>query len=81
MKKEQLKKLNREELLLEQVRENNELKHQLAQAEEALERREIINKKSGSLAEASLEIVRIFEQADKAAAIYLENIKKNHGKD
>lgn len=81
MKKEQLKKLNREELLLEQVRESNELKHQLAQAEEELERREIINKKSGSLAEASLEIVRIFEQADKAAAIYLENIKKNHGKD
>lgn len=44
-------------------------------AQKELDRREVISHKAGSLAEASLELMDIFKQADEAAEIYLENLK------
>ncbi|NLJ94188.1 MAG: DNA repair protein [Clostridiaceae bacterium] len=79
-----LKKLSRKdllELLLEQMKENQELKQQLEVAQNELKRREIIVSKKGTLAEAALEIVEIFEKADEAAQIYLENVKHNEFND
>lgn len=78
MEENKLKKLSRKdilELLLEQMKENEELKKDLSMAEKELSRRKLIVENSGSLAEASLEIVEIFKKADEAAQIYLENIK------
>ena len=74
-----LKKLSRKELLellIEQVEENQKLKADIHMAMKELERRDLIISNAGSLAQASLEIFEVFERADQAAKLYLENIKK-----
>lgn len=77
MTKKELKQLNRRELLqmlLLQVEENARLKDELAEARELLERREIVAKEVGSIAEAALRLHDIFDVAQAAADTYLENI-------
>ena len=72
MDAKQLKKLSREdllELLLEEVKRNEELEAKLNDKEMKLE-------KVGSIAEASLAINNVFEDAQKAADVYIENVKK-----
>lgn len=74
-----LRRLNRRELLelliaLEQ--ENEALKEQVRRQEEQLQSREIEISEFGSLAEAALALNQVFESADRAAAQYLENIKR-----
>ena len=74
----QLKKLKRQELLeilVNQSREIDRLKAELKDAREHLEDRQVRIAKSGTLAEASLQIYHIFETAQKAADLYLENVK------
>lgn len=74
-----LKRLSRKELLellIEQVEENQRLKADINMAMKELERRDLIISNAGSLAQASLEIFEVFERADQAAKLYLENIKK-----
>jgi hypothetical protein len=76
--KRDLRKLRRSELLeimLAQSREIDDLKKQVADLEARLNDREIRKEKAGSLAEASLQVTKIFEEAQKAADIYLENIR------
>ncbi|MBQ0133945.1 MAG: hypothetical protein KBS46_02245 [Clostridiales bacterium] len=74
-----MRRLNRRELLelliaLEQ--ENEALKEQVRRQEEQLQSREIEISEFGSLAEAALALNQVFESADRAAAQYLENIKR-----
>lgn len=82
MTEKELLKLKRAELLeimLAQSKEIDSLREQLAEAEEKLASRRIAIKESGSIAEASLKLTQIFEEAQKAADLYLDNVKKNTG--
>lgn len=77
-----LKRLRRSELLeimIDQVREINSLQEQLDEANAKLAEREIIIQESGSIAEAALRLNHIFEDAQRAADLYLENIRRMNG--
>ena len=74
-----LRKMNRKELLellIASEKENDQLKEQLQQQTVQLQNRELQIKNAGSIAEAALALNGVFESADKAAAQYLENIKR-----
>ena len=64
------------ELLIAVEKENNELRERLDQLEEELQTRDIQREKAGTMAEAALALNGLFESTDKAAAEYLENIKR-----
>lgn len=73
-----LKRLKRVEILeimLAQSKEIDRLRARNAELEQALENKQIILANAGSLAEASLKLTRIFEEAQKAADLYLTNIQ------
>ena len=67
-----LKKSELLEIMLAQSREIDSLRAQLEEAKAELADKRI----TGSIAEASLKLTRIFEEAQKAADLYLENVKK-----
>lgn len=89
MTEKQLKKLSRAELLeilIQQTKRNDSLETELAELktvyeekiseyEALLERKNIAIEESGSIAEASLKLSGIFEAAQQAADVYLENIR------
>ena len=78
MTDKQLKKLRRTELLellLIQSREMDRVKEELEEARAQLEDRRIRIDSCGSIAEASLAVSRIFEDAQTAADLYLANVK------
>lgn len=78
MQKKDLKKLKRSELLeimLAQSDEIDRLQKELAEKDRQLEERSIKIRESGSIAEASLKLTRVFEEAQKAADLYVENVK------
>ena len=62
------------QLLLEVVQENELLRSQLSDAQRRLASREIRLRHAGSIAEAALRLNGIFESAQAAADLYLENI-------
>lgn len=75
----ELRKLGRPqllELLVAQGKELEGLKERLAKAEEQLEERRLAIDEAGSIAEASLTLSGVFEAAEQAAALYMENIKE-----
>ena len=79
---QQLKKLKRQELLeilVNQSREIDRLKRDLKEAQERLADREIKIAEAGNLAEASLQIHHIFETAQQAADLYLDNVRRIAG--
>lgn len=79
MTDKELKRLNRSELLqilLEQSIEIEKLQQQLAAAQQALAQREVKIAEAGTLAEAALRLNTIFADADAAAALYLDNIRR-----
>ena len=79
MTDKQLHKLSRRELLellLEQRQELDRLQRELEETREKLESRELKVEKIGSLAKASLEVTAVFEEAQKAANLYVENVKR-----
>lgn len=79
MTSKELRKLKRSELLelmLAQSREIEELQRRLEEAEEELASRDIMLREAGSIAEASLRLNHIFEDAQKAADQYLENVRR-----
>lgn len=79
MDKKQLKKLRKVELLeimLLQAQEIDKLKQEKLVLEEKLASKELLVTEAGNLAEASLRITAIFEEAQKAADIYLNNVQK-----
>ncbi len=82
MTEKELLKLKKSELLeimLAQSKEIDSLREQLAKTQSMLDDRKIAIDESGSIAEASLRLTKIFEEAQKAADLYLDNVKKNTG--
>lgn len=78
MTKEDLKKLTRldlVEMLLDVMRENEQLRSSLEKAEKKLNDRVITVNESGNLAEAALRLNGVFEAAQAAADQYLESLR------
>ena len=79
MTEKELLKLKRSEMLeimLAQSREIDRLREELEEAKAKVEDREIRLRESGSIAEASLRLTNIFEDAQKAVELYVENMKR-----
>lgn len=78
MDEKDLHKLKRSELLeilLAQSEEIDRLRAEIAEKDEQLADRRIAIERSGSIAEASLRITRIFSEAQLAADTYVANVK------
>ena len=74
-----LKKLKRSdlfELLVEQAKEIELLQARVNDLEVKLERREINLSEAASIAEAALAISKVFDEAQAAADVYLNNVKR-----
>lgn len=83
MDEKELKRLNRKqllELLLIQIERADDLEKRLEEAEAKLKSRELAQMRAGSLAEAALQLSGIFEAAQEAADLYLENVQRQKGK-
>lgn len=77
MTDEEMKRLSRQELLellLEEMKKNQQLQDKLDEANKQLEDRKIQIENAGSLAEAVVSINHLFEDADQAVAQYIENV-------
>ncbi len=82
MTDKELKRLSRAELLqllLDKTREAERLKAELEETKIQLESREILLQDTGSIAEAALKLSGVFETAQQAADLYLENIRRRYG--
>lgn len=89
MKEKDLRRLKRVELLdmlIEQGRlvdaqaeEITKLKTECEDLKKKLEDRRVSLEESGSIAEASLKIAKVFQAAEDAAKIYLENLQEKSG--
>ena len=89
MKEKDLRRLKRVELLdmlIEQGRlvdaqaeEITKLKEEVEELNRKLEDRKVDLENTGSIAEASLRIAKVFMAAEDAAKIYLENLKERSG--
>lgn len=78
MTEKELKRLHRAdllELLLEQSRENARLRRELEEARAELEDRAIRIENSGTMAEAAVALSGVFEAAQSACDLYMENIR------
>ncbi len=74
----ELKRMSRAdllEILLAQSREIERLRDEVAELNDRLEEREILMSRSGSIAEASLRLNRVFEAAQKAADQYVDSVR------
>ena len=79
MTEKELKKLGRQELLeilLVQSKKIDRLRTQLEEARQQLSEKELAIAEAGSIAEASLSLSGVFEDAQKAADQYLSNIHR-----
>ena len=78
MTERELKKLGRSDLLkmlLEQRKENEQLRMQVEEAQAQLASRSIAIQEAGSIAEAALQLNGVFDAAQNACAQYIMNIK------
>ena len=78
MKKNELKRLSRGQLLeimLEQEQENARLRSRIDELQARLDEKDIRSARCGSLAEAALAASGLFEAADAACRIYKESIE------
>lgn len=71
-----LKKKDLLEIMLKQGEEIDALKSEIEDLRSQLESKEFQLSKVGSIAEASLAVTEIFKEADKAAMIYLANLRR-----
>ena len=71
-----LKKHELLEIMLAQSKEIDSLRERVSELETQLAAREFEFSKIGSIAEASLAVTNIFKEAEKAAVIYIENIRR-----
>ena len=79
MTDKELRKLKRSELLeimVVQSREIDRLTRELEDAKAQLASRELMFAETGSIAEASLKLYEVFEKAQAAADLYLENVRR-----
>ena len=72
-----LKKRELLEIMLAQGKEIDSLRERVADLEAQLADREFEFSKIGSIAEASLAVTDIFKEAEKAAIIYMENVRRH----
>ena len=80
MTDKELRRLKRGELLeilLEQQKKIDSLEAQLKEKDEQLESKRVKISNAGSIAEAAISMTNLFQEAEKAVEIYLENIQKN----
>ena len=75
-----MKKKDLLEIMLAQSKEIDRLRDRVAELEAELENREFEFLKIGSIAEASLAVTNIFKEADEAARIYLDNVRRIYEK-
>ena len=73
-----LKKKELLEIMLAQGKEIDTLRNRVAELESQLANREFEFSKIGSIAEASLAVTNIFKEAEEAARIYLDNIRRSY---
>ncbi|HFR3451071.1 TPA: DNA repair protein, partial [Streptococcus suis] len=66
-------------IMLAQSEEIDCLRNQLEKIKTELADRRIMISQSGSIAEASMKLTNIFEEAQKAADLYLYNVKNKIG--
>lgn len=81
MTERELKRLRRADLLelfLEERRENEQLRRELEEVRGQLADRNIRAERFGSLAEAALALSGVFESAQEACDLYLENIRRTN---
>ena len=71
-----LKKKDLLEIMLKQGEEIDALRAQVADLQKQLENRQFELSRIGSIAEASLVVTNVFEEAQKAALVYLQNVKR-----
>ena len=79
MTEKELRRLRRAELLellVEEGRVVERLQKEVTELRAEAEQRRIIVDKAGSIAEASLSLTRIFDEAQEASKLYLENIER-----
>lgn len=79
MTEKDLKKLNRYqllELLIAQTERADQLQKRLEEAEQALKDKELKLSSLGSIAEASMHLMGIFQSAQEAADLYVNSAKK-----
>lgn len=79
MTEKELKKLSRSELLqllIEQVKKNEKLEHQVELLENKIKNYDYTFETCGSLAEAVAKLSGIFEAADKTANEYIAAVKR-----
>ena len=79
MTDKELRRLSRTdliEMLLTLTKENDQLQEELRQTKLQLESKLLTIEESGSLAEASLKLNRVFEAAEAACAQYIANIQQ-----
>ena len=80
--KKNLTRLSKREILKIMVAKGEEidkLNARVAELETELAERRVAMDRVGSLAEASLALTKIFQEADEAAAIYLDNVRRRNG--
>ena len=75
-----MKKKDLLEIMLAQSKEIDSLRAHVAELEAQLANREFEFDKLGSIAEASLAVTDIFKEAEKAAMIYIDNIRRSYEK-
>ncbi len=71
-----LKRADLLEMLIASSKENERLEAQLEQVTGQLQRKEILIERSGSIAEAALQLNGIFEAAQQAAQQYMDNMQR-----
>ncbi len=77
--KEDLTKLKKKDLLEIMLRQGEEidlLRAQVSDLQAKLDSRDFDLSQIGDIAEASLVVTNVFEEAQKAAVIYLKNVKR-----
>ncbi|MBS7888950.1 DNA repair protein [Streptococcus suis] len=74
-----LKRIELYEIMLAQSEEIDCLRNQLEKIKTELADRRIMISQSGSIAEALMKLTNIFEEAQKAADLYLYNVKNKIG--
>ena len=78
VKLSKMKKKDLLEIMLAQSKEIDSLREKVSELESKLASREFEFDRIGSIAEASLAVTNIFKEADEAAKIYLDNIRRSY---
>lgn len=82
MENNELKKLNRRELLemlYEQSRRMDDQQSEIDRLNAQLENRTLIMNNAGSIADAAIQLSEIFDVAQKTADVYVDSVKKSSG--